>query len=121
MAEEIRNRGGLGRDALGDAEQERDYPSAADNGRVIRAETRLVVVDASLREQLEQHNPVEFQALLKGSVQIWAAKLRSLRLEPLPGRRKIYAWPYDYDAEMLGYMAGVLKIRQFLEEGVAIL
>lgn len=121
MAEEIRNRGGLGRDALGDAEQERDYPSAADNGRVIRAETRLVVVDASLREQLEQHNPVEFQALLKGSVQIWAAKLRSLRLEPLPGRREIYAWPYDYDAEMLGYMAGVLKIRQFLEEGVAIL
>jgi CRISPR-associated endonuclease/helicase Cas3 len=121
MAEEIRNRGGLGRDALTEAEQERDYPSVAQNGRVISADTRLVVVDASLREQLERHNPVGFQAVLKGSVQIWAAKLRSLCLEALPGRREIYAWPYEYDPEMLGYMAGVLRLRRFMEEGGAII
>jgi hypothetical protein len=44
------------------------------------------------------------------SVQIWATKLDALRLPALPGRREIYAWPYEYDPDMLGYMAGILKL-----------
>jgi CRISPR-associated endonuclease/helicase Cas3 len=121
MADEIRNRGGLGRDALGEAEQEYDYPAVADNGRVIPADTRLVVVDKSLREELEQRRPVDFRKLLQWSVQIWATKLASLHLPALPGRREIYAWPYEYDPDVLGYMAGVLHLRDFIEKGGAII
>ena len=121
MADEIRIRGGLGRDALGEAEQERDYPAVAENGRVIRTDTRLVVVDEALREELEQRRPVNFQTLLQRSVQIWATKLASLDLPELPGRREIYAWPYEYDPEMLGYMDGILRLRDFIERGGAII
>jgi CRISPR-associated endonuclease/helicase Cas3 len=121
MAEEIRNRGGLGRDALGEAEREHDYPKVADQGKVICAETCLVVVDPFLQERIEQHIPVSFRTLLEGSVQIWTSRIRSLHLNTLTGRREIYAWPYEYDPQMLGYMAGVLKIHQFVEEGGAIL
>jgi CRISPR-associated endonuclease/helicase Cas3 len=121
MADEIRIRGGLGRDALGEAEEERDYPAVAENGRVIRTDTRLVVVDEALREELEQRRPVNFQTLLQRSVQIWATKLASLDLPELPGRRDIYAWPYEYDPDMLGYMDGVLRLRDFIEKGGAII
>jgi len=121
MAEEIRRRGGLGRDAVGEAEAQRDYPTVADEGRVIQADTRLVIVDPFLREQIEQHKPLGFRALLEGSVQIWVAKVNLLGLSPLPGRREVYFWPYEYDPEMLGYMAGVLRLRQFIEQGGAII
>jgi CRISPR-associated endonuclease/helicase Cas3 len=95
MADEIRILGGLGRDALGEAEQQ--------------------------REELEQRRPVDFRRLLQRSVQIWSTKLTSLDLPVLPGRREIYAWPYEYDPDMLGYMAGVLRLRDFIEQGGAII
>jgi CRISPR-associated endonuclease/helicase Cas3 len=121
MADEIRSRGGLGWDPLREAEEERDYPAVAENGRVIHTDTRLVVVDELLREQLEQRRPVDFRTLLQRSVQVWATKLDSLRLPALPGRREIYAWPYQYDPDMLGYMAGVLRLRDFVEKGGAVI
>jgi CRISPR-associated endonuclease/helicase Cas3 len=121
MAEEIRSRGGLGRDAVGEAEAQRDYPTVADEGRVIQADTRLVIVDPFLREQIEQHKPLGFRTLLEGSVQIWVTKVNLLGLSPLPGRREVYFWPHEYDPEMLGYMAGVLRLRQFMERGGAII
>ena len=121
MAEEIRSRGGLGRDAVGEAEARRDYPTVADEGRVIQADTRLVIVDPFLREQIEQHRPLGFRTLLEGSVQIWVTKVNLLGLSALPGRREVYFWPHEYDPEMLGYMAGVLRLRQFMEQGGAII
>jgi CRISPR-associated endonuclease/helicase Cas3 len=121
IADEIRVRGGLGRDALREAEEERDYPAVAENGRVICTDTRLVVIDPLLREELEQRKPVDFRKLLSLSVQIWATKLDALHLPALPSRREIYAWPYEYDPDMLGYMAGILKLRDFIEKGGAII
>jgi hypothetical protein len=53
-------------------------------------------------------------------VQIWAKKIAQLRLEPLPGRQEVYTWPYAYDPHFLGYMAGVLELRRFWDEGGAI-
>ena len=52
-----------------------DYPAVAENGRVICTDTRLVLIDALLREELEQHKPVNFRKLLNLSVQIWVTKL----------------------------------------------
>jgi hypothetical protein len=54
-------------------------------------------------------------------VQIWARRLSLLGLEPLPGRSELYSWPHKYDPDFLGYMAGVLQLRQFWEQGGAII
>jgi CRISPR-associated endonuclease/helicase Cas3 len=92
------------------AERERDYPDVAVLSRVIDADTRLVVVDPSLRERIIAHERVSARELLLGSVQIWAKKIDLFALEPLPGRQEIYWWPHAYDAAFLGYMAGALDL-----------
>lgn len=116
MVEELRDRGGL-RDALSAAEREQNYPLVAEAGRVIRADTRLVVVDPELKRLIEARMPVGYRLLLGGSVQIWCYRLRQLGLTPLPGRTDVYSWPYAYDPDFLGYMAGVLDLRDFVERG----
>jgi CRISPR-associated endonuclease/helicase Cas3 len=120
MAEEIKDRGGLGRDPLVEAERSRDYPLSCEAMRVIDTDTRLVVVDSNLAVRLEQRLPVGFSELLRGSVQIWARKIELLDLKTLPGRQEIYHWPYAYDAAFLGYMAGVLDQLDLSQEGFAI-
>ena len=121
MAQEVRDRGGLGHDALIEAEGPGDYPRTSDAVRVIVADTRLVVVDAKLAGRLERRIPTGFLELLRGSVQIWGHRIDLLRLTALPGRREVYWWPYAYDAEFLGYMAGVLDQLDFSQEGFAII
>ena len=90
MAEEIRDRGGLGHDSLAEAERHRDYPRAAEKGRVIDADTRLVVVDPSLTKQLIVRERVGFRELLGGSVQLWSTRVDALRLECIPLRPELY-------------------------------
>lgn len=121
MAEEIRERGGLGADALREAETQRDYPGVAELGRVIDADTRVVVVDPRFAERIERRERVTFRELLTGSVQLWAQKIGSLRLEPLRGRADVYRWPYEYDPAFLGVMEGVLRLDDFQREGTMIL
>jgi CRISPR-associated endonuclease/helicase Cas3 len=121
MAEEIRDCGGLGHDSLAEAERHRDYPRAAEKGRVIEADTRLVVVDPALIERLTARERVGFKELLAGSVQLWSTRVSALRLECVPTRPELYRWPYEYDSEFLGYMAGLLKQIDFLRTGIAIL
>lgn len=121
MAEEVKDRGGLGHDHLSEAEAFRDYPAVRDAARVIDADTRLVVVDPDLAAQLELPKPVRFRELLAGSVQIWTHKVGALNLNPVPGRPDIYRWPYAYDSAFLGYMAGVLQQFDLGKEGFAII
>lgn len=92
------------------AETARDYPEVAQLGRVIDADTRLVVVDPALRARLEARAPVGAHALLSGSVQIWANKIADLALTPIPGRADVFDWPYAYDPDFLGYMQGLLDL-----------
>jgi CRISPR-associated endonuclease/helicase Cas3 len=121
MREELSIRGGLGADTLVKAEVERNYPAVKEEGRVIRAETRIVVVDDQLKKQIVERQPVGFRALLRGSVEIWATKIDRLGLRPLPGRRDLFAWDDAYEADFLGYMAGVLRNQRFLQEGGAVI
>ena len=118
MREEIR---GLADDRLSKAERERDYPEVAKAGRVIDTDTRLVVVESELLQRLEARQRVRFQDLLLGSVQIWATAIETLALESVRGHSELYAWQYDYDACFLGYMAGILKLKDFQAQGGAIL
>ena len=54
MRDEIARRGGLGADALSKEEASRNYPEVSSLGRVIEAETRIVVVDERLKALLTE-------------------------------------------------------------------
>jgi hypothetical protein len=111
MQLEARRRKQEDQNSLVAAERERRYPEVATLGRIIDADTRLVVVDPLLRERIIARERLSARELLSGSVQVWAKKIAFLGLEPLPGRREIYWWPHAYDASFLGYMAGALGLR----------
>lgn len=114
MVEELK--AGLAWDQLSKAEKEKDYPGAAKHGRVISADTRVVLVDSDLAERLKAGERLSFQEILSGSVQVWAQRIEALGLREVPGRRELYEWPHEYD-DFLGYMAGVLKMHAFVEAG----
>ena len=116
MREELSRSGGLNTDPLVKAERERDYPTVAQLGRVITSDTRLVVIDATVRERLQAHETVSFRDLLEGSVQLWSNRIRQLALEPLWPGADIYEWKDTYDPDFLGYMEGVLKMKEFLSD-----
>lgn len=115
MAEELENR--LVQDEMSKAERGKDYPGVAKHGRVIPANTRIVVVDSKLADRLRAGERLAFQEILLGSVQLWAQRIETLKLGAIAGRRELYEWPYQYD-NFLGYMAGALKMRAVLEAGV---
>jgi CRISPR-associated endonuclease/helicase Cas3 len=121
MLSELRKAVGGGIDLLAAAERARDYPRVAELGRVIPDNTRLVVVDPALRDRIAARKTVKFLSLIRGSVQIWAVKLGMLGVGSIPGRQDLFWWPHAYDAGFLGYMAGALKIQNFVDEGGAIL
>lgn len=121
MRQELKALGGLPSDLLLKAESERDYPRVKELGRVIDTDTRFVVVEPRLKELLRKRTPVDFRTLLQGSVQLWAHKIEELALDLLPGRGEIYAWDDVYDPEFLGYMAGVLRLKEFIAAGGAVI
>jgi CRISPR-associated endonuclease/helicase Cas3 len=110
MRREIKQRTGGDCVALLAAERDCRYPEVAELGRIIDTDTRLVVVDRPLRDRIAMRERLSMRELLDGSVQIWAYKINTLALEPLPSRREIYWWPYAYDAALLGYMEGALHL-----------
>ena len=120
MAEEICDQNGLGHDALSEHERNRDYPRVARDGQVIAADTRLVVIDAVLRDRLATGERVRFRELLLGSVQIWATRIEKLGLEANQNREDVYWFPYSYDPLFLGSMAGLLGLKDIEQRGLAI-
>lgn len=117
MKLEMSNGGSAGEaNALAMAEQAHDYPKVAECGRVIRSDTRIVVIDPELRERIIRRETVTTRDLLAGSVQIWANNIARLDLTPLPGRADIYDWPHAYEADFIGYMAGILDVREITED-----
>lgn len=121
MHRELALRGGIGADPLIKAEQFRDYPAVQKHGRVIDADTRLVVVDSRLKSLLAHRRRVSFRRLLRGSVQLWATKIERLGLARIPSHEELYSWNADYDPDLLGYMSGVLSNYRFLAEGGAVI
>jgi CRISPR-associated endonuclease/helicase Cas3 len=124
MREELLRRGGLDNDLLLRAEQSRDYPAVKKYGRVIDADTRLVIVDPRLKTRIRSRKPISFRQLLSGSVQLWLGKIEKLGLEAAearPGRQELYFWNDLYDPNFLGIMAGLLRTQHSLESGIAII
>jgi CRISPR-associated endonuclease/helicase Cas3 len=108
-------------------EQSMEYPGVGAACRVIDADTRTVLIDQSLADALRNGNKVSKTEIMQYSVQLWANKIEKLALESVvPSVNKasessIYSWSYDYDADFLGYMAGVLKLDEFIAAGGGII
>ena len=117
MNSEILRSGGVAEDLLMKAERSNDYPTVGKLCKVIDADTRLVVVDCSLIERIQQRERIRFGELLAGSVQLWATKIQKLRMESFPNMPEVYHWQDDYDPNFLGYMKGVLARKTFLDSG----
>lgn len=118
MQWQIRRQRGMLVDHLGEAERDARYPDVMGLGRIIDADTRLVVVDRALRDLLADGARIAGHDILSGSVQIWSTKIESFGLEPIPGRDGIYWWPFAYDPAFLGYMAGALEFASFATGGL---
>ena len=101
-------------------EKKMDYPGVASLCRVIEADTRLVVIDKRVLAALGNHEKVNPLALLRGSVQLWSAKIKDLDVQPIAGRQELYAWTKEYDPDFLGYMAGVLPLIYVRQGGFVI-
>lgn len=99
-------------------ERKENYPEVEELSRVIKEQTCLVIVDPSLQERLRRGERVSIRDVTQGSVQMWGAKPRQLRLERVESDSTYgYYWNRTYDPDFLGYMAGLL-----LEiEGIAII
>ena len=121
MADEIGARGGLLDSALRKAEEERDYPKVAELGRVIDADTKLVVIDPKLAVRIERWEHVSFRDLLSGSVQLWAQKVEWLRLDRLRGSTDAFRWSCEYDPAFLGIMEGLLRLSNLDQKGFMII
>jgi len=93
-------------------EKEMDYPEVAKLYKVIASDTRLVIIDKTLIEKLERHEKIDPKEIDRNSVQLWSNKIEKLAVGFVKGYENtgLYAWPYDYDPDFLGYMAGVLPL-----------
>lgn len=103
-------------------EMEMDYPEVAKLYKVIASDTRLVIIDKTLIEKLERHEKVDPKEVNRNSVQLWSNKIEKLAIGFVKGYENtgLYAWPYDYDPDFLGYMAGILPLLKRELEGLEI-
>lgn len=107
-------------------EDSMEYPSVAEECKVIEARTRTVLIDQSLVQAIRCGSKVSRTELIRYSVQLWATKISKLALESvIPGNKleeaSIYSWPHDYDPDFLGYMKGVLRLDEFIKTGGGII
>ncbi len=100
-------------------ETEMDYPEVAKLYRVIASDTRLVIVDRLLIDRLENQEVVDPKEIIKKSVQLWTNNINKLSVKSLRGYENsgLYAWPYDYDPDFLGYMKGIIPLLKTELEG----
>lgn len=108
MAQEIA--AGRLTERLREAERQCDYPEVSRLGRVIDADTRVVVVDPTLAERIARRERVGFRCLLDGSVQLWMHQVLKLDIRNLPHTPDIYVWEHDYDPRFTGIMDGIIKL-----------
>lgn len=111
LLQEVRDQHGKTGEQLACAETDRDYPEVARLGRLIDGDTAFVIVKPELVSKLEKSVPIPARELLGGSVNLWRRRLNDLGLLPIRGRPGLYSWPYAYDANFLGYMAGAIELR----------
>jgi CRISPR-associated endonuclease/helicase Cas3 len=100
-------------DAIVQAESAMDYPKVARLCQVIDADSRFVIIDNAVADAIEAGRKVERKALINGSVQIFASRVKRLPVRLISGEDgapgSIYVWCDHYDSDFLGYMSGVIS------------
>jgi len=107
-------------------EKDMEYPNVSKNCKVIPTKTCTVIIDKALTKAIEENHRVSRIELLRYSVQIWSNKIDALGLKSITSKGKsietgLYAWPFEYDSDFLGYMDGVLKLEKFISAGGAVI
>ena len=126
MQQELTEKGKEDAEALKKAEAQMDYPTVGKLCRVIKTDTRMVVISKSLAERICGGERVSSRELLRFSVQMWTQKIAKggLPIELLRGSPDeadaLYFWTAEYDPDFLGYMAGALPMLETIQEGVFI-
>jgi CRISPR-associated endonuclease/helicase Cas3 len=107
-------------DNFKDQEQKKNYPQVAKLCRLIDSDTRIVVIDPEIVAALERREKINHSDLVRRSVQIWTNKIKLFPTKEVRGNSELLAWTGSYDAEFLGYMAGVIPLLEAQENGVMI-
>lgn len=101
-------------------EQKQGFQEVSKDYRIIDSETATVIVHAGLVKKLEMGIPVNWQTIQESSVQLWMSKIKKLQLHVIKGCQQddIYSWidSYEYDADFLGIMGGILNPENFFKE-----
>jgi CRISPR-associated endonuclease/helicase Cas3 len=118
MRREVRNQnqGKCEDDQIVKDEAKRKFPDVERQFKVISSNTLTVIVDDDLLYRLkdrEKRNEVHFQELQQKSVNIYTSKEKPYGVAPLDGFSELFYWTLAYD-DFLGYMAGVLKLTNFV-------
>ncbi|MGD9662951.1 MAG: hypothetical protein AB7U63_16970, partial [Porticoccaceae bacterium] len=107
-------------DKISKAEKSLSFKEVEQLFRVIDADTRTVVVDHDLKEQIYQNNRIDRKHFQSGCVQLWGNKVEALKLEENARYPGLYLWNYPYD-DFIGIMAGILPTEILQLEGFAII
>lgn len=95
------------------SEIDMDYPAVAEMCRVIRNDTRLVVVDRQMAERIRLGIRIGHNDLVQSSVQVYSSKAVNLGFAPLlAGTQELFVLPegWAYDPDCFGYMAGWFEL-----------
>jgi len=97
-------------------EEIQNFPQVEHDFNVIDTDTRLVVVDPSVANQL-RYGRFDWRELQKVSVQIAKYKLDECKTPIILDN--IYQWNLDYD-DFLGYMSGIISLKKYIGEAIII-
>mgnify|MGYP005844865845 CR=1 FL=1 len=106
-------------DCLYENEVNLNFQEVESNFRVINSDTYTVITSKDLVDKIRLGVPVPWQEIQKNSVQLWGTKIRKLGLNAVGNSNdEVYSWvdTYEYDANFLGIMGGLLKADAFLKE-----
>jgi len=106
--EEIKVKGGSSTfKKLLDYEEFQSFPKIEKEFKVINTDTKLVIINNDVINDIKRYNKVSWQEIQKHSVRIYGYNLDNYAIDEfLPG---MYKWTLDYN-DFLGIMAGVLIV-----------
>lgn len=101
-------------------EIKQSFQEVSNEYRIIDSDTATVIVNKGLVEKLEKGVPVSWSIIQENSVQLWMNNIKKLGLLEIAGCQQdgIYSWidRYEYDADFLGIMGGILNPETFFKE-----
>ena len=103
------------RDSIFLEEEKCNFQQVGEKFKVIASDTATVIVDREIVKKLELKIPIRWQKIQSESVQLWMYKINKLKLKSIANSEndRIYSWidSYEYDANFLGIMGGLLKLK----------